>query len=220
MTAGCRGFFVTGTDTGIGKTRVTALLAAACAAMGNRVAALKPLASGCSADGTWEDIESLRQASLPPRSVAQCNLYRLGPPIAPHWAARQAGIRLDRSALQEFVREQAAGMDVVLVEGAGGVLVPLGDGWDMLDWAAGLGFPVILVAGLRLGAISHARLSESAILSRGLPYAGWIANCCVDPVPPGTREGLLEWMRGEYLGEVPFGWDGSSGVLPPSFRFP
>lgn len=198
-----QGFFITGTDTEIGKTWVTAALARHLAARGQRVAALKPFASGQEADGSWADIEALRAASQPPLTLADCNLYRFAPPIAPHWAAREAGQVLDRQHLNAFVRGRQ--VDFTLVEGAGGILVPLGDDWDTLDWAEELGFPLILVVGLRLGAINHARLSEAVILRRGVPYAGWIANHCQPQVAAGTQESLQRWMRGPCLGEIVHG---------------
>ncbi|MBU2755472.1 dethiobiotin synthase [Acidithiobacillus sp. CV18-2] len=199
-----QGYFITGTDTEVGKTHVTAALASAFAARGLTVAALKPYASGQEADGTWTDIEQLRAASHPPLPQKECNLYRFAPPIAPHWAAQLAGQNMDRSRLTAFVQARAQQVDRLLVEGAGGLLVPLGPGWDTLDWIEELGLPLILVVGLRLGAINHARLSEAVVLQRGIPYAGWIANHCQEQVAAGTLETLQELMLGNYLGRLPF----------------
>lgn len=121
-----RGLFVTGTDTGVGKTAVTAALAQRCAREMGRVAALKPVVSGVEADGQWSDVEILRAASTPLRSFEQTCLYALNPPIAPHWAAAQAGLTLDRQKIRQFIKQQSAGMHAVLVEGAGGFSGPAG----------------------------------------------------------------------------------------------
>ena len=211
-----QGYFITGTDTEVGKTRVTAALARAFAARGERVAALKPYASGQEADGSWTDIEQLRQASHPPLTVDACNLYRFVPPIAPHWAARLVGQEMDRQTLTDFVQQRARQVDRVLVEGAGGLLVPLGSVWDTLDWVEDLGLPLILVVALRLGAINHARLTEAVIRQRGVPYAGWVANHVQDGVvAAGTRESLQLWMQGPFLGEIPYqGTEWSATALP------
>ncbi|MEY2341884.1 dethiobiotin synthase [Acidithiobacillus sp. IBUN Pt1247-S3] len=199
-----QGYFITGTDTEVGKTRVTVALARAFAASGATVAALKPYASGREANGSWTDVEQLRLASHPPLAQNDCNLYRFVPPIAPHWAARLAGQEMDRVGLTEFVRKRAQKVDRILVEGAGGLLVPLGEGWDTLDWAEELGLPIILVVGLRLGAINHARLTETVIQQRAVPYAGWIANHCQQQVAAGTLETLRNVLRGSFLGELPY----------------
>ncbi len=195
---------VTGTDTGVGKTVVTAALAQRCAREMGRVAALKPVVSGVEANGQWSDVEILRAASTPARSFEQTCLYALDPPIAPHWAAAQAGLTLDRHKIQRFIEQQSADMDAVLVEGAGGFLVPLGDDWSFADLALGLQFPVLLVVGLRLGAINHALLSAEAILARALPLAGWVANHLQPDVAPGTLETLQRLMPSPCLGEIPF----------------
>jgi len=199
-----KGFFVTGTDTGVGKTLVSAVLVHAYAARGERVAGLKPVVSGA-VDGVWEDVEILRQASIPPRSREECNLYAFPPAIAPHWAARQAGLRIDLVAILRFLEEQAAGVERVIVEGAGGFLVPLGDGQSFADLALALQLPVLLVVDLRLGAINHALLSAEAILRRGLPWGGWVGNrVSPRPVAAGTLEGLQEGLPGPCLGVLPY----------------
>ncbi|WP_461275553.1 dethiobiotin synthase [Acidithiobacillus sp.] len=199
-----KGFFVTGTDTGVGKTVVSAALVHAYAARGERVAGLKPVVSGA-VDGVWEDVEILRQASVPPRSREECNLYAFPAAIAPHWAAQQVGQRIDLDAILRFLEEQAAGVDRVIVEGAGGFLVPLGDGRSFADLALGLRLPVVLVVDLRLGAINHALLSAEAIIRRGLPWGGWVGNHVrPQPVAAGTLEGLQEGLPGPCLGVFPY----------------
>lgn len=199
-----RGLFVTGTDTGVGKTTVTAALAQRCAQEKWRVAALKPIVSGIEKAGYWSDVEILREASLPPRSFAETCLYAFDPPLAPHWAAAQARVTVDRCKTQQFITQHSVGMDVVIVEGAGGFLVPLGADWSFADLAMDLQFPVLLVVGLRLGAINHALLSIEAIRARGLELAGWVANHLQSDVAAGTLETLLERMPAPCLGEIPF----------------
>ncbi|WP_414040306.1 dethiobiotin synthase [Acidithiobacillus sp. M4-SHS-6] len=205
-----RGLFVTGTDTGVGKTAVTAALAQRCQKEMPRVAALKPIVSGVEAHGQWTDVEILRAASTPPRSFAETCLYALDLPITPHWAAAQAGLLIDRQQIQQFIMTQSVGMDAVLVEGAGGFLVPLGEDWGFAELALDLRFPVLLVVGLRLGAINHALLSVEAILARGLPMAGWVANHLHPDLAPGTLETLHRRMPIPCLGEIPFQAEASS----------
>ena len=215
-----RGLFITGTDTGVGKTAVTAALTQLCAGHGMRVAALKPIVSGVETDGTWEDVEILRAASQPPRSIAETNLYAFDPPLAPHWAAQQAGVTVDRGRVAAFVRAQSVAMDCVLVEGAGGFLVPLGAGWGFAELAKDLHFPVLLVVGLRLGAINHALLSVEAIHARGLPFAGWVANTLNSAGAEGTLETLQQHLPAPCLGVLPHTPHWSAAVLCPYLSLP
>ncbi len=215
-----RGLFITGTDTGVGKTAVTAALARLCAGHGMRVAALKPIVSGVEADGTWEDVEILRAASQPSRSIAETNLYAFAPPLAPHWAAQQAGVTVDRGRVVAFVRAQSVAMDCVLVEGAGGFLVPLGADWGFAELAEDLHFPVLLVVGLRLGAINHALLSVEAIRARGLLFAGWVANTLNPAVAEGTLETLQQRLPAPCLGMLPYTPLWSAAVLSPYLSLP
>ncbi|MHB1495024.1 MAG: dethiobiotin synthase [Acidithiobacillus sp.] len=215
-----RGLFITGTDTGVGKTAVTAALTQLCAGHGMRVAALKPIVSGVETDGTWEDVEILRAASQPPRSIAETNLYAFDPPLAPHWAAQQAGVTVDRGRVAAFVRAQSVAMDCVLVEGAGGFLVPLGADWGFAELAEDLHFPVLLVVGLRLGAINHTLLSVEAIRTRGLSFAGWVANTLNPAVAEGTLETLQQRLSAPCLGVLPYIPHWSAAVLSPYLSLP
>ncbi len=174
------GFFVTGTDTGVGKTRVSVALIHALRAQGLRVAAMKPVSAGSEAGALNEDVVALMQASNVEADVGDINPYAFPEPIAPHIAAEMAGvdIRLDRIA--ECYARLAARSDVVVVEGAGGWRVPLNAREDMSDLAKRLGLPVVLVVGLRLGCLSHALLTAESIAMRELPWAGWIGNH-IDP---------------------------------------
>ena len=171
------GLFVTGTDTGVGKTRVACALAAALAARGLRVAAMKPVASGCLAHPEgWrsEDALALQAAANVSAPYALVNPCALSEPVAPHLAAGPGGIPLP--PLLEAFRELAARAEAVVVEGVGGFRVPLDEQRDTADLAAALGLPVVLVVGLRLGCLNHALLTAEAVAARGLDLAGWVAN--------------------------------------------
>lgn len=200
---GLQGLFVTGTDTGVGKTLVSAALVRAYAARGLRVAGLKPVVSGMAPDGTYEDVETLRHASVPPRAVNECTLHAFPPAIAPHFAAQQAGCAIDLGEIGRFVREQAQDMERVVVEGAGGFLVPLTRTAGFADLAAALGLPIVLVVGLRLGAINHALLTCEAILARNLTLAGWVGTWLAPDLAAGTLEGLRDYMPVPCLGIIP-----------------
>jgi dethiobiotin synthetase len=177
------GFFVTGTDTGVGKTLVACALLRAFAARGLRAAGMKPVAAGVEERGGElinEDVEQLLAAGsvAAPRDVI--NPYRFAEPIAPHIAAARAGASISLDHVANCHRELAARSDIVVVEGAGGFRVPLGAGIDTGDLAARLGLPVVLVVGMRLGCLNHALLTAEAIGARGLTLSGWIANH-IDP---------------------------------------
>lgn len=173
------GVFVTGTDTGIGKTWVSAALLRALCRAGVRAVGMKPVQTGVAA-GATDDATLLRASGnvdAPPHLV---NPYGFAPAIAPHVAAREAGVAMELGRIGAAFGELAKLADIVVVEGAGGPLVPIDDRHDMLDIAAGLRVPVVLVVGVRLGCISHARLCALAIRARGLVLAGWVPNC-IDP---------------------------------------
>jgi len=198
-----KGIFVTGTDTGVGKTLVSTALVLAYARRGERVAGLKPVVSGA-VNGVWDDVEAMRHASVPPRSVEDCALYTFPPAIAPHWAARQEGRSIDVGAIARFVRQQAKTVDRVIVEGAGGFLVPLTARQGFADLAQDLQLPIVLVVGLRLGAINHALLSYEAIVTRGLVLQAWVGSALSPDVAPGTLEGLQEYLPAPCLGVIPY----------------
>lgn len=174
------GIFVTGTDTGVGKTRVAAALCHALAAAGRRVAGMKPLASGCEFTPKGlrnEDAMALMAAMNVRASYAEVNPYAFEPPIAPHIAAREAGQPIEIEVLDRAFQRLRLRSDLVIVEGAGGWLVPLDDATaTFADLAVHWRLPVILVIGLRLGCINHALLTVEAIERRGLPIYGWIGN--------------------------------------------
>ncbi len=172
-----RGLFVTATDTDAGKTHVAAALLRALAAAGVRAAAMKPVAAGVDpASGLNADVAVLMAAAGVAAPADEVNPYLFELPIAPHVAAALAGRTIDLATIAACYRKLAARAQVVVVEGAGGALVPLSATADMLDIPACLRLPVLLVVGVRLGCINHALLSALAIRARGLELCGWIAN--------------------------------------------
>lgn len=202
------GFFITGTDTEIGKTFVTAALTRALSAEGLRVAAIKSLAAGQEfVDGRWinEDVATLRAAQNLGLTDSEVGPLQFREPCAPHIAARLEGRAIDRDALLAAIRSTASKADIALVEGVGGFRVPLTDSWDTADLAVDLGLPVILVVGLRLGCINHALLTAEAIRARGLTLAAWVANT-VDPHQPHVADNLTSLQAGlkaPCLGHLP-----------------
>ncbi len=177
------GFFVTGTDTGVGKTLVACALLRAMAARGLRSVGMKPVAAGAEpgAQGLkHEDVERLAAAGNVVAPREHVNPYCFQPPIAPHIAAAQTGTEIELERIERSFRALAALADVVIVEGAGGFRVPLGPAADTAQLATRLALPVVLVVGMRLGCLNHALLTLEAIAARGLKLAGWVANH-IDP---------------------------------------
>jgi dethiobiotin synthetase len=171
-----RTVFITGTDTGVGKTLVSCALLYAFAARGMQAAGYKPVSAGCDADGKNDDVKNLRAASNVQVGYGQINPYCFSQPIAPHIAAQNAGVRIEFARIMVSYRELAAQAHEVIVEGVGGFRVPLNDAQDGADMARELGIPVILVVGMRLGCLNHALLTARAISDCGLECAGWVAN--------------------------------------------
>ena len=173
------GVLITGTDTGIGKTVVGCGLAAVLTARGKRVGVLKPAETGCPE----------RQGKLYPQDAAQLAAfahsslpleeicpYRFAPPLAPSVAAQLAGRRIDSGRIAEHFRRQAASHDAVIVEGAGGLLVPLNGRYSFADLAVELRLPILVVVGSKLGALNHALLTFECAQARALPLLGYILN--------------------------------------------
>lgn len=203
------GYFITGTDTGVGKTLISAALVHHFARAGYSSVGLKPVAAGCEPDAQGllsEDVAQLCAASTVqlPRSVV--NPYAFAPALAPHIAAEMAGVHIELESLQAAFEQAAAAADAVIVEGVGGFRVPLNESEDTADLAARLGLPMILVVGLRLGCLSHALLTVEAIAARGLRLAGWVANG-IDPAMAAQQENLAalqERIPAPCLGIVSF----------------
>ena len=206
---GRHGFFITGTDTGVGKTVIACALLQALGARGLRVIGMKPVAAGARLqDGRLvnEDVTALKAASNLSAPDELVNPYCFEPPIAPHIAAANVGMRIDLNRLREAYAALAAKAQCVIVEGAGGILVPLDADFDTADLAADLGLPVILVVGMRLGCLNHALLTAAAIRRAGLPIACWVANQ-LDPHMLCTAENLStlrERLRAPLLAHVPY----------------
>lgn len=210
--AAARGIFVTGTDTGVGKTVAAVALLRGLAACGVAAVGMKPVAAGIAPGAPVnDDVAALAAASGVDAPLAERNPYAFRDAVAPHLAAGRAGTVLRVATIADAYRRLAARARVVVVEGAGGVLVPLGERDDMLDVPRALGLPVLLVVGLRLGCLSHARLSALAIRARGLRLAGWIA-CRVDPAM-ALADDNLAWLARDL--PAPLVADLASAAPPP-----
>jgi len=203
------GYFVVGTDTGIGKTHASCALLHALARRHERVCGMKPVASGGvqTAEGfTNEDSIAHRAAStlrVPPELD---NPILLPEPLSPHLSAARAGTAISLDVILDAVAELRRRTDALVVEGAGGFLVPLTEALTGADLAIAVGLPLVLVVGMRLGCLNHALLTAEAIRSRGLVLAGWIANR-VDPgflCPDENLAYLRAHLGAPLLADLPF----------------
>ncbi len=206
-----KSFFVTGTDTEVGKTTASAALLEAARAAGKRTLAMKPVASGSeqTPEGLRnEDALILQQAATEDLSYEQINPIALEPAIAPHVAAEQAGVRLSAQRLIGFCRGlQIRPADMILVEGAGGWRVPLNERETYAAVPREMGMPVILVVALKLGCINHALLTAEAIRADGLALAGWVANRVSDQAMANETETLnylMTHLGAPCLGVLPW----------------
>jgi dethiobiotin synthetase len=203
-------YFITGTDTEVGKTTIAAGLLHAARRAGLSTAAAKPVASGCERTELGlrnsDALALLGECTLPLR-YEQVNPFAFEPPIAPHLAAREAGVDLSVAALADPVWQVLAlQAQFCVVEGAGGWRVPLGGRETLSDLAVALALPVIMVVGIRLGCINHALLTAEAIERDGLRLAGWVANI-VDPATSRLSENLetlTDRLAAPCLGQVPY----------------
>lgn len=218
------GLFVTGTDTGVGKTLVSAALLHGMKTLGLRAAGMKPIAAGADlVDGLWvnEDVVELTRAAgveAPPDWV---NPYLFRDAVAPHIAADRKGVRIEIPRIVDACRDLAGLADWVVVEGAGGFRVPLDAHRDSADLAAALELPILMVVGMRLGCLNHALLTAEAIATRGLRLAGWVANQ-VDPDMPAFAENIAALearLPAPRLAVVPWladaGPERAARLLPP-----
>lgn len=174
-----KGIFITGTDTGIGKTVVSCALLIKLKQSGLKVQGMKPVASGCTLTDNGlrnEDAELLIKYSSAVQEYGQVNPYAFEPAIAPHVAAAQANEEIDLDIILQKYNELKTHADCIIVEGVGGWQVPLNASQTVADLALTLKLPVLLVAGIRLGAINHALLTYEAIQQSGLDCLGWVAN--------------------------------------------
>lgn len=201
-----KAWFVTGTDTEVGKTAMACALLAAAEQQGLSTAAVKPVAAGCNEEGRNEDALQLISAMTEQLEYHQVNPVALGEAIAPHIAAQREGKRLQAGRLAGLCRGvMSCGADFVLVEGAGGWRVPLDRRQTLADVARELNVGVIMVVGMRLGCINHALLTAEAIARDGLRLCGWIANQMPDPMAcyRENLETLKQLLPAPLLGEVP-----------------
>jgi len=202
------GWFVTGTDTGVGKTLVSRLLLEALNRAGHSAAGMKPVASGCHVTAAGlrsDDALELMQASGAAADYADVNPYALGSACAPHIAAREMGVEIKLERILESFRRLQQKFPWVVVEGVGGWSVPLGERLTMAEVARALGLPVILVVGLRLGCLNHALLTAEAIRRADIPLAGWVANR-IDPAMTHVPENiatLTQKIEAPLLAQIP-----------------
>jgi dethiobiotin synthetase len=216
-----RGIFVTGTDTGVGKTVIACALVRGLRQCGLRVAVMKPVASGArpTTEGLRnEDALALIDAAESSAPYADVNPYCFEPPVSPHIAAKEAGVQVDVGMIRSKFLQISAGADCVVVEGAGGWHAPLSEHQTMADLAWELSIPALLVVGLRLGCLNHAHLTRLGIEAHGVNFAGWIASV-VDEAMARKEENLLALERA--LGEpalaiVPYTSEAGSLVLESS----
>lgn len=192
-----RGVFIAGTDTGVGKTLIACALLRGLAGEGLRTAGMKPVAAGAvRRRGVWhnDDVEQLRAAASVDAARPVINPYCFAPPVAPHIAAREARVAVSMSLILRNYDRLRAQADIVVVEGVGGLLVPLGPRLSAAAIPTRLNLPVLLVVGLRLGCLNHALLTVEALQQRGLRLAGWIANS-IDPAMARRAENLEALRR-------------------------
>jgi dethiobiotin synthetase len=204
-----RGFFITGTDTGIGKTTVALGLMAALQQKGLTVAAMKPVSAGCEQTNhglRHDDAVRLSQQASLALPYDTVNPYAFAEPIAPHIAAQHSGIGMNIDSVTQAYHRIAAQVDVVIVEGAGGWLVPFNDQHTMADVAVALGLPVINVVGMRLGCLNHALLTAQNIQAHALKPIAWVANTLPRQMPfqQENLHALKQRLPGSLLGNIPF----------------
>lgn len=205
MALGC---FVTGTDTGVGKTLISCALLHVLRRQYAAVVGMKPVAAGVAeAAGVWsnDDVVALRAASSLAVAPELDNPYLLRDPLSPHLAAQRMGVAIDIALIVERYQRLAALADAVVVEGAGGFCVPLNEAQTGADLARALALPVILVVGLRLGCLNHALLSAQAIRAQGLHLAGWVVSR-IDPAMLAADDNvatLMQRLDAPLLADVP-----------------
>ena len=203
-----RGYFITGTDTGVGKTTVTLGLMQALQQQGRSVAAMKPVAAGCQLTASGlrnaDALQLQRQASVE-LDYEQVNPYAFAPAIAPHIAAEQAGDVIEINKIYRKYKEIEDIADCVLVEGVGGWQVPLNDTETLADLARVLGLDVIMVVAIRLGCLNHALLTVESIRAAGCRLAGWVANPLPSPsvCVEENIKSLKSMISGPLLGVLP-----------------
>lgn len=220
-----RGFFVTGTDTNVGKTTISCALIATLQQRDLKVAGMKPIASGAArtANGLRnDDAVTLQRAAAIDVAYDWVNPYCFADPIAPHIAAKNARQTIDIGIIVTRAKQLLSKADVLIVEGIGGWKVPLNDDYTSADLAVALGLPVVLVVGLRLGCINHALLTSDSIAQHGLKLTGWIANS-VSPRLDAERDivdTLRQRLPAPCWGHVPYLPYATPQNIAPHLRLP
>lgn len=202
-------FFITGTDTGVGKTRIACQILRQLREQGINAAGAKPIASGMEeTNGQWlnEDIQAIQEATQRQFSLELVNQYRYESPVAPHIAAMDQGEEIDARAILDCFYRLVAQSDLVVVEGAGGLMTPLNGAQTLVDLIRLLNLPVVLVVAIRLGCINHALLSQRVLELAGIPLLAWVANY---PAAGAARdiaveESLVGRLQAPLLGVVPW----------------
>ncbi len=205
----CNGYFITGTDTEVGKTLVSGALILKLREQGVHTIGFKPVVAGTYQDATGktlnEDVETLRIASNLGSDELNLCPYFLDQPAAPHLVATRQGLKLEMGVMLQTFRNVQNQADCVVVEGAGGLLIPLNDQEDLSDFAKAIHLPIILVVGMKLGCINHALLTYEALKARNLNMAGWIANTLTSEMPllQENLETLKARISTPFLGLIP-----------------
>lgn len=219
-----RSVFISGTDTGVGKTRISCALLLAARRKPLKAYGMKPVASGCVfKEGEWhsDDADLLRAYSTTPTpDLALMNPYALEEPIAPQIAARHAGISIELERLQAAHQALSYSANLLVVEGVGGWAVPFSDTAMQAHLVRALNIPVVLVVGIRLGCINHALISAQAIAADGCRLLGWIANR-IDPKTMFADEviaSIEDELDVPLLADVPYGWsvDRMAAIVDPA----
>lgn len=204
------GFFITGTDTDCGKTAIATMLVKHWVSAHKKVSVMKPIASGAEQiKGVWvnQDAQQLLAASNAGQDYDSVNPYVFSMPVSPHLAANQAGVTIDIEKICQQAKQLTSSSDVVLIEGVGGWFAPISNTSSIQDLAVKLGFPVVVVVGMRLGCLNHALLTIQAIQQSGVVVAGWVANK-IDPdmlLVDENIKTLEEKMTVPLLATVEFG---------------
>ena len=208
-----RGFFITGTDTEVGKTLVAALTMHKLKQIFNKVYGYKPVVAGISminGEAQNEDVVVLQRMGSTFLDSSQICPYQLKRPIAPHIAAAEEEVFLNPNVMLDKYHWLKKIADFLVVEGAGGFVVPINDDFDTAKFASEISLPVILVVRIKLGCLNHAVLTAEAIRNRGLCLAGWIANC-IDQSPDSVASSNIETLKSTLgapcLGVIPFSKD-------------
>lgn len=206
-------WFITGTDTGVGKTRVSAALLTALARRGRQVVGMKPVASGCMQTPNGlvsEDAQILRAAGNVVINEIALNPYAFASGTAPHLAAAATRVQIEIPVIKAHYQRLAALAEHVVVEGVGGWLVPINERQTMADVVRALDLSVILVVDPRLGSFNHALLSVQAIAASGCRLVAWVANNVQDSAPQGYLAGLKARLPVPLLAELPFSKDNNA----------